>query len=149
VRVNRPLRAAVLVASLAVFALALHFDLPLCPMASTFGIPCPGCGLTRATLALFHGNVRAALRFHPLVWLLSPLFIGFVSAAMVELLRDPARPRPAPLVRWNSRLMTIAALCLLVVTVGVWLARFAGYFGGPAPVTSLRQWLSAHSRAPK
>jgi hypothetical protein len=29
-------------------------------------IPCPGCGLTRAMAALFHGDWRASFRYHPL-----------------------------------------------------------------------------------
>jgi Protein of unknown function (DUF2752) len=140
--VNRPLRIAVLASVAGLFAIGAHFDFPLCPMASSFGIPCPGCGLTRATLALFHGDLRAALHFHPLVWLLAPLFIGFVGSAVVDLLRDPTRPRRTPLIRWNNRWLSIATLCVLVLMLGVWLARFAGYFGGPVPVTSMREWLA-------
>jgi len=33
-----------------------------------FGIPCPGCGLTRAWLSFFHGDFLKALRWHPLFW---------------------------------------------------------------------------------
>jgi hypothetical protein len=122
--------------------LAVHVDFPLCPLASTLGIPCPGCGLTRATLSLLHGDVRTALRFHPLVWLLSPLFIAFVGSAVVELVRGP-RPTPTPSrIHWNNRRLSLVALCVLVLSLGVWLARFAGYFGGPVPVTSMRQWLA-------
>jgi hypothetical protein len=129
------------------FALAVHVDFPLCPLAGTFGIPCPGCGLTRATLALLHGDVHAALRFHPLVWLLSPLFIGFMAAALVELVREPAAatatPRPS-FMRWNSRAVSVVGAALLLTTLGVWLARFGGAFGGPVPVTSVAQWLAQH-----
>ena len=123
-------------------ALAVHVDFPLCPLASAFGIPCPGCGLTRATLALLHGDVRAALHFHPLVWLLSPLFIGFVGSAVFELVRGPRPTRARARVRWNNRALSLVALWVLVLSLGVWLARFAGYFGGPVPVTSLREWLA-------
>jgi hypothetical protein len=130
------------------FAFAVHVDFPLCPLAGTFGIPCPGCGLTRATLALLHGDVRAALHFHPLVWLLSPLFVAFMSGALVELVRGPTAP-PLSLLRgfrWNARLVSIVGLLLLTLSTGVWVARFAGYFGGPVPVTSLRDWLALHQR---
>jgi len=147
--VNRPLRIAVLASLAGLFALADVVHFPLCPLASTFGVPCPGCGLTRATLALLHGNVRAALHFHPLVFLLAPLFIGFMGSAALELLRDPNAPRRQPRIRWNSRWLSIAALCVLVLSLGVWLARFGGYFGGPVPVTTLREWLTSHSRAAK
>jgi len=140
--VNRPLRIAVLASVAGLFVLADLVHFPLCPLASSFGVPCPGCGLTRATLALLHGDVRAALHFHPLVFLLAPLFVGFVGSAALELLRDPTKPRPPPRVRWNSRLLGVAALGVLVLSLGVWLARFAGYLGGPVPVTTLRDWLA-------
>ena len=145
---SRPLRITLLAMVAGVLGLAVYVDFPLCPLASGFGIPCPGCGLTRATLSLLHGDVRTALHFHPLVWLLAPLFAGFMGVALLELLRDPARPLQSPPFRWHGRGTNIAAWCLLVLVVGVWLARFAGYFGGPVPVTSMSQWLSerAHVR---
>jgi hypothetical protein len=111
-------------------------------MAGSFGVPCPGCGLTRATLALLHGDLRAALRFHPLVWLLTPLFVGFMSVATWELLRDPAKPRNRSRFRWHGRGTSAVAFVVLVLTFGVWAARFAGYFGGPVPVTTIAAWLA-------
>ena len=122
---SRLLRITLLAVVAAVLALAMYVDFPLCPLASSFGIPCPGCGLTRATLALLHGNVRAALHFHPLVWLLAPLFAGFTGVALLELLRDPTRPRKSPPFHWQGRGTNIAAWFVLVLVVGVWLARFA------------------------
>lgn len=41
-----------------------------CPIRWAFGIPCAGCGMTRAVTALLHGDIAAALHFHPLVFLL-------------------------------------------------------------------------------
>jgi Protein of unknown function (DUF2752) len=35
-----------------------------CPIFHTFGIPCPGCGMTRATLFLFRGDLKQALTMH-------------------------------------------------------------------------------------
>jgi Protein of unknown function (DUF2752) len=121
---------------------AVHVDFPLCPMASSFGVPCPGCGLTRATLALLHGDMHGALRLHPLVWLLAPLFALFAGSGVVELLRGPRLEawQRSP-IRWRGRAVTIAGALVLMLTLGVWALRFAGYFGGPAPVTSLSAWL--------
>jgi len=142
--VNRPLRFAFLASVAAVVALASWVHFPLCPLAGTFGIPCPGCGLTRATLALLRGDVARALAIHPLVWLLSPLFFGFTGAAVVQMFRDPRAPRKPPRIRWNGRGVSVVAVFVLMVTLGVWLLRFAGYFGGPVPVTSLHAWLAKH-----
>jgi hypothetical protein len=125
-----------------VFALAVQSGFPLCPLAGSFGIPCPGCGLTRATLALLQGDVRGALHFHPLVLLVAPLVAALALGAAYELLRDPQHP---PRLRWRvkGRAASAAAAALLVLTLGVWVARFAGYFGGAVPVTSMRDWLAA------
>src|SRR4051812_16948199 len=49
------------------FIAAVAFEVPLCPFAILTRHPCPGCGLTRGTLALLHGHLGEALRFHPLV----------------------------------------------------------------------------------
>jgi hypothetical protein len=128
----------------ALIGLAVHLDFPLCPMASSLGIPCPGCGLTRATLSLLHGDVRAALHFHPLVWLLTPLFVVFTGSGVFELLRAPAGGAwlGSP-IRFRGPVFNVAAALLLALTIGVWALRFAGYFGGPAPVTTLGDWLAA------
>ena len=39
---------------------------PGCPQQALFGISCLGCGMTRAYLQLFQGNVKGALFYHPL-----------------------------------------------------------------------------------
>ena len=46
-----------------------------CPIKFTTGISCPGCGMTRACLALLRLDLHAALHYHPLVWLL-PVALG-------------------------------------------------------------------------
>jgi hypothetical protein len=116
-------------------ALAVLLDAPLCPSAALLGIPCPGCGLTRATLALLRGDVRTAFHFHPLVFVLSPLFIGLLASALVDYVRGPiqrARRRS-----WNTPWLGRALWLLLALMLGVWVARFFGAFGGPAPVHPL------------
>jgi len=130
-------RRALVAAGLIAFALSLAlFDAPLCPTAFFFGVPCPGCGLTRATLALLRGDFAAALRFHPLAPLLSPLFVFALGKVLVDYVRaTPPRAGPAWL---TSRTATWLASALLVLVLGVWLARFAGYFGGPVAVESWR-----------
>ncbi len=43
---------------------ASHTD--LCIFKNVTGIPCPGCGMGRGTVELFHGNIWSALKMHPL-----------------------------------------------------------------------------------
>ena len=54
----------------AVYVLAGYLlGISLCPMVRLTGLPCPGCGMTRAWLSLLLGRPLRALHYHPLVWL--------------------------------------------------------------------------------
>jgi len=126
------------------FAGIVVFRLPFCPLASVLGVPCPGCGLTRATLALAHGDLEHALALHPLVLVLAPLFIWATASAAIDYVRGPRPSRPVR--PWlASRTVTALGSALLVLTVGVWGARFFGYFGGPVQVETLAEWSRARS----
>ncbi len=46
-----------------------------CPIRFLFGIPCPGCGTTRACAAALHGDFAEAFRWHPLFIVAVPAFI--------------------------------------------------------------------------
>ena len=39
-----------------------------CIIRAITGVPCPGCGMTRAWLAFLTGRFDAALAYHPLFW---------------------------------------------------------------------------------
>src|SRR5262245_32964776 len=68
-------RRALCVAALTAACVALlMLRLPLCPFAIVTHHPCPGCGLTRAGLALLRGDVVTAFHFHPLSPLIVPVF---------------------------------------------------------------------------
>ncbi len=61
-----------------------------CPVRGTLGIPCPGCGLSRAILLLLKGDWRAALSTHAF----APVFlVGFALMAVVSLLPGSLRER--------------------------------------------------------
>ncbi|MEO8900244.1 MAG: DUF2752 domain-containing protein [Polyangiaceae bacterium] len=138
-------RTLVVLALCALAALIVSTHVPFCPMAALIGVPCPGCGLSRATLALFHGNLREALRFHPLVFVIAPAFIWGIGSAAWDYVRGP-RAYHAPHPWFTSRIATALASLLLLATLSVWGLRFFGYFGGPVPVLTLSAWV--RSRAP-
>ncbi|MBN2147224.1 MAG: DUF2752 domain-containing protein [Anaerolineales bacterium] len=59
-----------------------------CPVKETFGIPCPGCGLTTAIGLLLRGEWRGALEVHAF----APVFLAafmliFLGAVLPEALR--------------------------------------------------------------
>ena len=63
-----------------VLELALGGDVP-CYFKATLGIPCPGCGLTRAYISLFKGDLSSAFFYHP-------LFFTAPLVAAVVIFRD-------------------------------------------------------------
>lgn len=53
---------------------ALHTT---CFLKSIFGIPCPGCGMTRAVLAALQLHFAEAFTLHPMFWSL-PILVLYV-----------------------------------------------------------------------
>lgn len=102
-----------------------------CPFALIFRAPCPGCGLTRASLRLFQGDLEGAMRFHPLVLVLLPALALFGGVSAWQYLRTGSYGTIAAGAGWRTNALLIVFLVLLL---GVWIARFFGAFGGPAPV---------------
>ncbi len=39
-----------------------------CPIKAVTGIPCPGCGMTRAWLSVLRLDIRKAFAYHPMFW---------------------------------------------------------------------------------
>ena len=119
---------------------AVGSDLPLCPLAGIFGIPCPGCGLTRASLAALRGDFGAALHFHPLVFWVAPVYVFLIGGLLVGYVRGTPPAASAPAERALERKLLLGratsaiAGITIVLLLGVWAARFFGFFGGPAPV---------------
>lgn len=126
-------RGMVALALLALLGLLVWLEAPLCPSAALLGLPCPGCGLTRATLALLSGDFVGAHQHHPLVLVLAPIAFSALGAIAVSAVRGSA-VRP-PRSRILARGVTAGSWAILGLVVGVWLARFLGAFGGPAPVS--------------
>ena len=90
-----------------------------CPVKSALGIPCPGCGLTRATLSLLGGEFAAAFRLHAFA---PVLLLGLAAVAVAAAL--PAARREAfaaALARFERR--TKAAYVVLGAMLLYWSVR--------------------------
>lgn len=126
--------------------LSLFTDFVACPSARMFGQPCPGCGLTRATMAALQGHIGEAFRFHPLFFLAAPFHVGALAYGSYLLLAPASlQPQQPSLFAWGKRIGQ-AYILISVLLVVVWLARFFGAFGGPVPVGSkaAKDWQDSH-----
>jgi hypothetical protein len=97
---------------------ALHVGIMPCPVPELFGIPCPGCGLSRACVALLSGDPHW-LQLHAL----APIFLiaiafSLVAAAANQSLRQHLADRVAAI----ERATAFPALALAAVWL-YWLVR--------------------------
>ena len=56
---------------------AFYLKLP-CIWKYLFGVPCPGCGMTRAVFSAINGDFGASFSFHPMVFSLPLLLLYFI-----------------------------------------------------------------------
>ena len=97
----------------------------LCSFHQVTGLPCPGCGLTRAVVCCAHGLWSEALFFHPLGPLAFAIIIGLPAVSIVNILW------PGRLAAPSSRVMNSAGWTVALLLLIVWLARMAGALPSP------------------
>jgi len=92
-----------------------------CPILSASGVPCPGCGLSRATLALLRGEVRHALTLHAF----APVLLGALTLLFAAAVLGPeARQRLSEIIRKIEMRTRITAWMLLAL-LAYWTLRLA------------------------
>lgn len=74
-----------------------------CPFLFLWGIPCPGCGMTRAFLALLHLDFAAAFYYHPLF----PVVIFYILRGIFALYK---KKHPAFCAKISARLPLVKRL---------------------------------------
>jgi len=90
-----------------------------CPLKGALGIPCPGCGLTRACVALLRGEFAASFGAHAFAPL---LLLGLAALAVAGLLPAARREAFAGLVgRFERR--TKAPYVVLAAMLVYWSVR--------------------------
>ncbi len=57
---------------------AVYFTGINCIFKKIFGITCPGCGMTRAYLSFFKGDIKSAFEFNPMFWSVPILFLAIL-----------------------------------------------------------------------
>jgi hypothetical protein len=90
----------------------------ICVFRETTGLPCPGCGMTRAMSSLAKGNLASAMHYH----LLSPIiFVGLLVMTIVTLLPQSKRQLILPLIEKAEHRSGFTALSILaMLAYGIW-----------------------------
>lgn len=98
----------------------------ICPARMFLGIPCPGCGVTRAFALALKGQFREATIMHPLWIFLTILMVAFiVGRYMIE---DKDK---------SDRLINILKKCfviLMILSVIYYIYRMIAWFPNRAPM---------------
>ena len=137
--VLRRLGVVLIVAAAAVGVISA--GIPVCPSATFLHVPCPGCGMTRAMLAVFKGRFAESWHHHPLALVAVPVLLLYAAAHGAAYVKAGDMRNVGWLTgRWADRVL----MGLMMAMIGLWVARFFGAFGGPAEVSSsalLPAWL--------
>ena len=108
------------VAAMQVCLTAMGFPAWQCPLKSSLGIPCPGCGLSSATVLLIQGHWRAAVSVHAF----APIFlIGFFLMMATAMLPERLHRNAIRWIAWLERRTGIIPF-LLIGIIGYWVLRF-------------------------
>ena len=114
--------------------LLVTLEKSLCPSANVLGLPCPGCGMTRAIALLLTGDGPAAIHLHPLSPCVATAGLIYATVTAVGRIWPTAR-LSANFLSTSTR--TSFAILFCGAMVLVWGLRFFNYLGGPAPVEPL------------
>lgn len=77
-----------------------------CPFLYIFGVPCPGCGMTRALLKAVRLDIKSAFYYHPLFWVV-------IIVAIYMLLKLTKKIR----ISREAENKLILAVCILFIIV--------------------------------
>lgn len=114
-----------------------------CVVAELTGLPCPGCGLTRAITALARGDWPSAMRLHPF----SPaiLVIGILVSAGAFLPQKNVNSLATWIEKIERRTLITTILTVLLLSFG--LTRMLGFWYQP-PVSDGKSFLIERAMTP-
>jgi hypothetical protein len=89
-----------------------------CVSRYVFGLPCPGCGLTRSFVSLAHGDLVESLRFNPAGVLLFALIALQIPFRVMQIWRVRQGLDP-----WRADWLNGVAIVAAVALIGQWIVR--------------------------
>ena len=125
-------RSALVALVWAAVPLTVFVSKQTCSVAAVFHRPCPGCGLTRATLLILHGHVGESLAMHPLAL---PMILGWGAIALATIRATWRDGVPWFFFREPfGRIAVYATSVAYVALVALWALRELGFCGGRVPI---------------
>lgn len=111
----------VLVGALGVHIGLASWGLPgwQCPFLNLTGVPCPGCGLTRACMLLARGDVQGSIRFHAF----APIFLVLIAILIIGTLLPASVSEPLILKAETLERQTGITIIILGGLILYWLVR--------------------------
>ncbi len=76
---------------LILFMWAAHISVPPCVFLRLTGLYCPGCGGTRACIALLHGQLLRSVYYHPVVVYGAAVYLAYATRNLLALLAIAAK----------------------------------------------------------
>ncbi|CUQ32213.1 hypothetical protein BH721_11745 [Clostridium baratii] len=107
------------------FAIILAFNIK-CIIRTLIGIPCPGCGMTRAWIEAINFNFYEAFKFHPL-FLLAPILIILIIIRGKESTDK------------YTKYIDISIVAIIILFLGVYVFRMYRYFPSDIPMNINRE----------
>ncbi|AIY83575.1 MAG: DUF2752 domain-containing protein [Clostridium baratii] len=102
------------------FSIILAFNIK-CIIRTLIGIPCPGCGMTRAWIEAINLNFYEAFKFHPL-FLLAPILIILIII------------RGEKCIDKYTKYVDVSIVVIIVLFLGVYAFRMYMYFPNEVPM---------------
>lgn len=98
----------------------------ICPLRMIFGIPCPGCGITRAFLLALQGKFYEATVMHPFWILLTILLLSFLAVRYFV--------SEKIILRKAKKVIKICFIILMILLVIYYIYRMMTWFPNKEPM---------------
>jgi hypothetical protein len=109
------------IVAIGVYFLAANFLFGyICPVMIIVGLPCPGCGMTRAGLLFLTGNFSQSFSFHPMF---VPAMVFMAIAAALKFFRPE-----------KTNVLQTPAIIFFVIIVAVYVFRMVNLFPNQPPM---------------